>query len=253
MHQKILYQIDEIALLMKKAKRLLFITGAGISAEAGLPTYRGIGGVYAEDNTEDGYPIEVAVSGSMLASRPEITWKYLKKVEAACRGAKPSISHQILAQLESKYTVIILTQNVDGLHRVAGSRNVIDIHGDFRDLLCTKCGEKNRVETYEHLKVPPLCHCGGRIRPEVVLFGEMLPIEKFTRLTMEGAKGFDMVFSIGTTSVFPYIAGPVLRASQMNIPTVEINPDETEVSHDVRFRLQCKAGEALGALMKAIG
>jgi NAD-dependent deacetylase len=252
MQPNLLYQIDEIASILKRSKRVLFVTGAGLSAEAGLPTYRGIGGVYEQDDTEDGYPIEVAVSGGMLAAKPEVTWRYLKKVEEACRGARPARAHQIIAELEQRLEVVVLTQNVDGLHRMAGSTNVIDIHGDFRELLCTRCGQRSHVETYEALEIPPRCHCGGAIRPEVVLFGEMLPINKYTRLTQERAKGFDIVFSIGTTSVFPYIAGPILHANQNNIPTVEINPDETTVSDDVTFRLKCKAGEALEALLKAL-
>ena len=123
-------QIDEIADLIAQSQRILFITGAGLSAESGLPTYRGIGGLYDEANTEEDIPIEVALSGGMLKQRPEITWKYLLQVADACRGAGHNIGHELIAKIqEIKPDSWVLTQNIDGFHRSAGSNQLIEIHG----------------------------------------------------------------------------------------------------------------------------
>jgi NAD-dependent deacetylase len=144
-----------------------------------------------------------------------------------------------------------LTQNVDGFHQQAGARNVIDIHGDLRALVCTggACGYTERVETFAHLDVPPHCpRCGRVIRPDVVLFGEMLHPRKLTDLIGELRTGFDVVFSVGTSSLFPYIRLPVEAAREARIPTVEINPGETELSDLVDLRIQAGAAESLERL-----
>ena len=138
--------LDEVAALCRQAERILFVTGAGMSADSGLPTYRGIGGLYHDRHTDEGVPIEVALSGAMLMSRPELTWKYLAEIEAACRGAQPNAGHMAIAELERrKPRVMVLTQNVDGLHRAAGSHNLVEIHGNLHHLLCTECGRGRPV------------------------------------------------------------------------------------------------------------
>ena len=205
-------QFDELAELCADARRILFITGAGISADSGLPTYRGIGGLYDRNLTDEGLEIEEALSGDMMAQRPDITWKYIAQIEAACRGVQPNAAHDAIAWLEAaRDGVTVLTQNIDGLHRAAGSRDLIEIHGTLHSLLCTGCGERQEVPDYESLALPPAClECGSLLRPEVVLFGEALPRQAVDRLLAVLEVGVDLVFSIGTTSVFPYIAEPVV-------------------------------------------
>jgi len=245
--------VEAAARILARARSVLFVTGAGISADSGLPTYRGVGGLYESDATEEGLPIEVLLSGETFARRPERTWKYLGAIERACRGARPNRAHEAIAALErEKERVVVLTQNVDGLHRAAGSRGVIEIHGDVHELRCTRCPRGERVESYEGLALLPRClSCGALVRPAVVLFGEMLPAEAVARLERELARGFDAVFSIGTTSVFPYVAAPVLMARAWGSGTVEVNPDETEVSGVVDVRLRCGAAAAMDALVSA--
>ena len=242
------------ARILDAAGSVLFVTGAGISADSGLPTYRGVGGLYEADATEEGLPIEVLLSGETFARRPERTWKYLGAIERACRGARPNGAHLAIARLErEKPRVVVLTQNVDGLHRAAGSREVIEIHGDVHDLACTRCAWGTRVADYEGLLVPPLCpSCSAPVRPAVVLFGEMLPPSAVSRLEEELRLGFDAVFSIGTTSVFPYVAAPVLLARSRGGRTVEVNPGDTEVSHAVDVRLRCGAADAMAAVLAAV-
>jgi NAD-dependent deacetylase len=242
--------LERVASYLRGASSVLFITGAGISADSGLPTYRGIGGLYDDADTPEGVPIEEALSGEMMRRNPALTWKYIHQIEASARGASFNRAHAVLAEAERRFDrVWVLTQNVDGLHRKAGSKNVIDIHGDVHQVLCTECERRESVTDYSHLPPLPLCpDCGAPLRPDVVLFGELLPLSKVEALERELLRGFDVVFSIGTTSVFPYIARPVIEARMRRNPTVEINPAETLISGEVDVKLSMRAAEACEAL-----
>ena len=243
--------IERIAQLLAQSRRVLFVTGAGISADSGLPTYRGVAGLYEGKETEDGLPIEAALSGDVFDRRPDITWKYLAQIERNCRGAKPNAAHRAIAELEKRLPFVqVFTQNVDGLHRTAGSRNLIEVHGSLDELYCPVCSYRSAVESLEGWAIPPLCpECGSVLRPDVVLFGEGLPEGAIDRLLATLAKGVDMVFAIGTTAVFPYVAHPVMAAAQARIPTVEINPTETRLSDHVGFCLRMGAAEAMAAIL----
>lgn len=247
-------QIAEIARRLRGSRSVLFVTGAGISADSGLPTYRGIGGLYEQEETDDGIPIEAALSGAMFQRDPALTWKYIHQIESSCRDAGPNRAHHAIAELEQRFErVWTLTQNVDGLHHAAGSAQVIDIHGDVHRLLCTRCGHRWRVRSYVGLDIPPSClECASLVRPEVVLFGEMLPLDGTRILQEQLMRGFDAVFSIGTTSVFPYIAQPVIDARRRGALTVEINPGTSEVSHIVNYRLRAGAAAAMDAVVGAL-
>jgi len=246
-------QIEKVVLILGGCRRVFFITGAGISADSGLPTYRGIGGLYNEAKTDEGIPIESAISGEMMENRPEITWKYLAQMEQACRGATFNRAHEVIAEMQDEFDAVwVLTQNIDGFHRRAGSKNVIDIHGDLRELTCTDCSFTMVVNDYSGLEIPPRCpKCDDILRPDVVLFGEQLPFDKCDLLMKEWENGFDIVFSVGTTSVFPYISQPVFFAKHKGIPTVEINPDETVVTHAVDFKISGRAAESLDSLWQS--
>lgn len=242
--------VDRIADHLSRARSVLFITGAGISADSGLPTYRGVGGLYNTGETEEGLAIEELLSGDMMQSRPDWTWKYLRQIEHASRGACHNRGHSVIAEMEQHFPrVWTLTQNVDGFHRAAGSRNVIAIHGDLHRIRCTKCPWNQDVTDYAHLAELPRCaKCSAVLRPDVVLFGEMLPEPALRELDFQMREGFDIIFSIGTTSVFPYIKSPVEIARQRDKPTVEINPGTTCLSGKVRYRLALSAAVALDAI-----
>ncbi len=242
-----------VAGALEGARRVLFVTGAGLSADAGLPTYRGVGGLYEGRSTEEGLPIEVALSGPTFQKDPALTWRYLKQIEARCRGAEPSPGHRFMAALEARCEVVVLTQNVDGLHQAAGSSRVIAIHGDVHRLACTACAHRARVADYAGLPDLPTCPlCGAVVRPEVVLFEEMLPAQAVAELEQALARSFDLVFAVGTTALFPYIAGPVVQAARQGRPTVEVNPARTVLSDIVRHRLPITAAEAFSALRDLI-
>lgn len=243
--------LQQVATELAQCRRLLVITGAGMSADSGLPTYRGIGGLYEDELTEDGLPIEVALSGQTMAHRPAVCWKYLRQIESACRGCQPHEGHAALVALEQRVeSFCLLTQNIDGLHQLAGSCNVVPIHGDVHTLRCSRCRYRAGVADYSMLAPVPRCpKCDGVVRPDVVLFEEMLPVAAIERLQAFLAAGVDLVMSIGTTSVFPYIAGPVVDAARAGICTVEINPGESAVSGVVRHRLEARALDVLPALV----
>lgn len=248
-------QLDAVATKLAEARSALFITGAGLSADSGLPTYRGVGGLYDGGVTEEGLPIEMALSGPVFQRRPDITWKYIHQIEAACRGARPNAAHRVMASLESRLDRCwVLTQNVDGLHTAAGSQNVVAIHGGVHRLRCTSCAWKDAVEDYSHLDAVPDCpQCGELVRPDVVLFEEQLPAAAVALYEREIARRFDIVFAVGTTAVFPYIAGPVWLARRQGAVTVEINPGESEVSGAVDHHLRAGAAAAMTGLAARLG
>jgi NAD-dependent deacetylase len=250
----ILPAIDAAARDLRNARRVLAITGAGISADSGLPTYRGIGGLYDGADTEDGYAIEDALSGAMMRTRPEVCWKYIHQIEASCRGARFNAAHAALAALQDRFErFTVLTQNIDGFHRAAGTRDLIEIHGNVHALYCTGCGTERQVPDYAGLHIPPSCEtCSALVRPRVVLFGELLPEAAISRLEALMEEGVDAVLSIGTTSVFPYIAAPVAIAARRGAPTVEINPGETAVSGLVRHRIRERAAVVLPLLLQRL-
>ena len=247
--------VHAIARVLRRNPSILFITGAGLSADSGLPTYRGIGGLYVDRDADEGMPIEEALSGGVFRRRPEITWKYIHQVARASADAKPNRGHRVIAEMERRQKrVWVLTQNVDGLHRAAGSRNLVEIHGDVHDIVCPRCSWATRVQTWTDVEAVPTCpDCGAVARPDVVLFGELLPTGAVRTLQRELDRGFGLIFTVGTSSLFPYIAGPVWSAARGGVPTVEINPARTEVSDVVRWRLRCGAAEALGAIADELG
>ena len=248
--------IARIAQAIETAERILIITGAGLSADSGLPTYRGIGGLY-NGQTAEGLPIEAALSGPMLQRDPALCWKYLAELGKACLGAHANAGHYAIAELQRlKPQCWVLTQNIDGYHRAAGSppERLIEIHGELAPLYCQSCGAID-AQLAEHLSrpLPPRCRqCGGILRPPVVLFEEMLPEQAIGTLYSELRKGFAMVISIGTSSSFPYIVEPVLRTRQAGGFTVEINPTRTDLSDLVDVHLQGRALDVLPQLLRHI-
>lgn len=247
--------LDAVAHAVRDASSVLFVTGAGLSADSGLPTYRGVGGLYNRGPTRHGMPIEIALSGHVFRTRPEVSWEHIRDIEQACRGAQPNAGHRFMAALEAtKPRVWTLTQNVDGLHRAAGSTKLIEIHGRVDQLSCTACGWGERVSDYAHLDALPTCpSCGAVIRPNVVLFGEMLPAPAVADLERELNRGFDVVFSVGTSGMFPYITAPVTLLGERGAITVEVNPGTTDVSGVVTHRLQAGAAQAFAALAELLG
>jgi NAD-dependent deacetylase len=232
------------------------ITGAGVSAESGIPTYRGRGGIY--DDPVAGDRTVEALSGSTLLRDPDRTWRAIADLARAAGAAVPNPAHRALAAIERKVErFVLLTQNVDNLHRRAGSRNIIDIHGDVFATVCMSCGGRARMDPDElaGLDRAPRCgECSGIRRPDAVLFGEMLPDDKVERIRREFHQDVpDLVIAAGTSALFPYIMEPVLIAAGRGGLTVEINPETTPLTDAVDFHLRGPAGTLLPLIEQAIG
>ena len=244
-------EMQNIAELLRVGRRVLFITGAGVSAESGIPTFRGATGAFADGMTEEGVPFEDVLSGSTLRANPKLSWKYFFRLEQSLRGKQPNAAHQAIAALEAPGRQIwVATQNIDGLHQSAGSTAVIELHGNLRRVICLHCDYQVYRETFEGMALLPLCpECGHVLRPDAVLYEEMLPESALDQFQQEQDKGFDLIFSVGTTSVFDYVAYPVMIAARLGIPTVEINPEPTPLSDVVRFRFTASAGEVLQGIL----
>ncbi|MEZ4365599.1 MAG: NAD-dependent protein deacylase [Kofleriaceae bacterium] len=239
--------VEAAATLLARAESVLFITGAGLSADSGGPAYRGIGGLYRDKASEKGATVEVGLSADTLQRRPKLTWTFLAQIEAAGRDTRPNEGHEVLTWFERALPrSLILTQNVDGLHRAAGAERVCEIHGNLRDLRCTRCDFRSTVRDFTGLYIPPACpQCKGLLRPDIVLFGESLPHAPFTQLQAELEQGFDLVVAVGCTAMFPYIARPVLVAKSEGTPTIEITPQTTDLSEIVDLRLRSTPAAAM--------
>ena len=244
--------LDQIAALLRSAQRVLFITGAGVSAESGVPTFRGATGAFANGLTEEGIPFEEVLSGPTFRDNPRLAWKYFFRLEQSIRGKVPNAAHRAMAALETpNRSVCIATQNIDELHQSAGSTNVIELHGCLRRIICPACDYGVYHPTFEGLPELPLCpQCRAILRPDAVLYEEMLPPAALRRFEHEQEAGFDVVFSVGTTSIFSYVTWPIESAARRGIPTVEINPERTPVSDLVQFRVAAPAGATLATILE---
>ncbi len=224
----------QLAELLATDPSVLFITGAGVSAESGIPTYRGVAGLYNEPDPELGLPIEELLSAAMWQARPELTWRYLRQIGELTTGAQPNLAHRVIAALQQRLTrAWVLTQNVDGLHQRAGSDKLIAIHGNAADIVCGDCDWARTVASYDEVPGPvPTCpRCGGDLRPAVVLFDEQLPDGPVALYRREvEQRGFDVVISVGTSHVFPYINQPVLSAFYRGKTTVLVNPERVLIT-----------------------
>jgi len=239
--------------LLERAERVLFITGAGLSADSGLPTYRGLGGLY-NGLTDEGIPIEAALSGSMLRQRPELCWRYLAQLGQACAAAEPNAGHRAIAAFGRREPASwVLTQNIDGFHRQAGfpAERLIEIHGQLEPLACMVCAQVAAdAQACLQGPLPPRCAaCGGVLRPPVVLFEEALPSAELQRLHGALDQGFDLVIAVGTTAAFAYIQEPVGRTLALGGDLIEINPDRSALSGLATVQVRKRAVDVLPRLL----
>jgi len=224
------------------------ITGAGMSAESGVQTYRGKGGIY-DDPIEGDRTVE-ALSAATLRADPDRSWRTIARLAEQACDARPNPGHVALVAIEQAVeSFVLLTQNVDGLHRAAGNENVIEIHGTIFDTTCMRCGDSRQFERtrYLGLREAPKCgECDGTLRPDVVLFGETLPTEASRQMQASfDATLPDLILGVGTSALFPYIVAPILRAQAGGQVTVEVNPEETDLTSQYDHVLRGAAGELL--------
>ncbi len=217
------------------------LTGAGISAESGVPTFRGPGGLWRQFKPED------LATPEAFARDPKLCWEWYNWRRGLIAGVQPNAGHAALAELErraSSFTLI--TQNVDGLHQRAGSQNVLEIHGSIWLLRCTICA-REFTDLSPALPILPLCQCGGLARPGVVWFGENLN-PKIWAAAERAVNACDVLLVVGTSAIVYPAAGLVPLARSAGAKIVEVNLEATPLSHAVDFAFQEPAGKLLPIL-----
>lgn len=237
--------MDALVSRLRAARSLFVLTGSGISAESGLPTFRGAGGLWRDRRVEE------LASPQGFERDPALVWTWYNQRLSAHRRARPSAGHTALARLETLYADFTLaTQNVDSLHVRAGSRRVLELHGHLREARCTGCGVRRSLEP-EGLPLEEIEHgCGGRMRPCVVWFGEPLPSEIWAQAE-EAARRADAILVVGTSAVV-YPAAALATRYASGTYVVEINPEATPVSGSVDVALRETAASALPRIVDAL-
>jgi NAD-dependent deacetylase len=221
---------------------VLVLTGAGVSAESGVPTFRGGG----QTTVWKGMPFDVISSGAMLERDLPAVWDWFNYRRGILRTLKPNPAHEAIARWQNRFNEFTLvTQNVDGLHVAAGSRELIELHGSVWRARCLTCEARIDLRQSHHETGIPICHeCGDPMRPDVVLFGEMLPVGAFERAATE-AESCELCFVVGTSAlVYPAAAIPEIARSS-GAYVVEVNPEATPLSGLCHEVLSGKAGEIL--------
>jgi NAD-dependent deacetylase len=235
---------------LRAARRVFVLTGAGVSAESGVPTFRGGG----QSAVWKGLPFEVISSAVMVERDLPAVWEWFDYRREALGHCRPNLAHLALAAWQEMFeSLTLVTQNIDGLHAEAGSRGVLELHGNVWTARCTRCGAREDVRRLSPRERPPGCpECGDPMRPDVVLFGEMLPAGVY-RLAAEAAARCDLCFVVGTSAVvYPAAELPVI-ARRAGAYVVEINPEPTPLSELCDEVLQGPAGEIIPSLRLEAG
>jgi len=227
---------------VRNCRSLCVLSGAGVSAESGVPTFRGPQGLWKRKD-----PTSLATPEA-FAEDPKEVWEWYQWRRRKIRQCAPNAGHVALAAVEpTKPDFLLVTQNVDGLHRAAGSRRLVEIHGSIWTVRCTGCGA-GREEREDFLELPPRCgSCGGLLRPGVVWFGEMLPREASDAAT-DMLTRCEVLIVAGTSAVVAPASGYAAMAKRRGARVIEVNPDETPVSGICDVSVRGKSGEVLPAL-----
>lgn len=222
---------------LRDAASVFVLTGSGISAESGLPTFRGVGGLWRTHRVEE------LASPEGFARDPRLVWTWYNERKAAHRRAEPNAGHRALTRLEEVAGDFTLaTQNVDSLHLRAGSRNVLELHGNLREARCTRCDARRSMEM--GLSPDEIDHdCGGRFRPDIVWFGEPLPADVWREAQRAAARA-DVILVVGTSAVV-YPAAALATHYNERAFVAEINPEATAISDRVDCVLRGTAAELL--------
>ena len=238
--------IESVRSALSKAKRVAAITGAGVSAESGVPTFRGKEGLWRNYD-----PMQLATPEAFQAD-PNLVWEWYDWRRGLIANCNPNPAHEAIARMEEKIPdFLLITQNVDGLHALAGSQKIVEIHGSIWRVRCTECIYERQDRTVPLDPLPPVCErCGALLRPGVVWFGEMLPREELEKIESFFAREDpDLVLVAGTSALFYYIQNWATRAKRTGGLLVEVNPERTPISSMADYTLLGKAGEILPQLL----
>ncbi len=217
--------LEEICRIARNCERVAVLTGAGMSAESGVPTFRGKEGLWDKFRAE-----ELATMDAFLAN-PEIVWEWYNWRRQLMSTVAPNPGHVALAALEKLFdSFVVITQNVDGLHRTAGSTDILELHGNILRNKCVDCNQPIKIETAVDAHNIPCCSdCGGKVRPDVVWFGEMLNRDTIDRAFLEAERA-DLFLSVGTSAIVHPAASLPVTARQHGATLVEVNPERTPLT-----------------------
>ena len=237
--------------LIRRAKHVVALTGAGLSAESGIPTYRGANGLWTRfgEPTIDGW--------ELFTNDPEEWWRHAIAARSegsefgrAIDAASPNDGHLAMAELEAGgWLTHVITQNIDNLHLEAGSHAITEIHGNRAKVRCMNCGGRDRLSTISLDRLPPLCpECGGILKNDTVMFGEPIPDDALRECYRQAALA-DLFIVVGTSAVvYPAADFPVM-AKRRGAPLIEINPDDTALTPLADVVVRAAAGVALPAIV----
>jgi NAD-dependent deacetylase len=232
---------DTVAQKLKGSKKIVFVTGAGISQESGIPTFRGKDGYWRKYD-----PMKLA-SIDAFYDDPKLVWEWYDDRRKNILDVKPNEGHFAISQMEEFKDVVILTQNIDGLHQRSGSTNVLELHGSIIRIKCTVCDFiDNITENFESL--PPKCKCGSMLRPDVVWFGEPLP-QNIWQSAIKEASICDVMIIVGTSLVVSPANTLPVYAKQNGAILIEVNPEKTVMSNDMTLSIQATS---VGVLPKML-
>jgi NAD-dependent deacetylase len=238
---------SELTHFLKKATRVAVLTGAGVAQESGLRTFRDAqSGLWAQYRPED------LATPRAFARDPKLVWDWYAHRREAVRGVHPNAGHYALVEMEKKIPEFtLITQNVDGLHHAAGSKNILELHGNILNVRCSECG--TFADSWgDDLEVVPRCEkCNGLLRPDVVWFEESLPREQL-EAAVYATRACQVFFSIGTSGSVEPAAELAYAAKDEGAIVVEINADPTPLTSKVDFALRGRSGEILPEMVKEV-
>ena len=233
--------LESIIDKIKDSKKIVFVTGAGISQESGIPTFRGKDGLWKNHDV-----MQLATIDAFY-DHPKLVWEWYNERRRNIFSSKPNLGHKAIAELEKFVKVVVLTQNIDGLHQRAGSTDVLELHGSIVTIRCTNCDFKGQILT-EFTEIPPLCKCGNILRPNVVWFGEPLPQDVWQQAIIHASR-CDLMIVVGTSLVVSPANTLPIYAKENNATIIEINPENTMMSSYMDFSIKSTSVNALPELI----
>lgn len=238
---------NELIEVLRTSKRIAALTGAGVSQESGLRTFRDAQtGLWAQYK-----PHELA-SPEAFQRDPKLIWDWYAWRREAVKGVRPNPGHYALVEMEKRATVFtLITQNVDGLHRMAGSQNVLELHGNIQRVRCADCYTFAESWDDNSGSVPQCRFCGGLLRPDVVWFGEALPRNQLES-AVEAARSCEVFLSIGTSGLVQPAASLAFAAHNRGATVIEINAEPTPLTPKANYFLQGRSGEILPLLVESV-
>ncbi len=236
-------KIDILKKWVDESSNIVFFGGAGVSTESGIPDFRSVDGLY---NMKYNYPPEEIISHHFFMRQPEEFWRFYRD-KLLLKGVRPNKAHLALAHLEEIGKLrAVVTQNIDGLHQAAGSRRVYELHGSVLRNYCMKCGKSYSLEQIEKMDLVPVCECGGRIKPDVVLYEESLDDDQI-RGAVDAISKADMLI-IGGTSLVVYPAAGLVHYYKGK-KLVLINKSETPMDKEADLVISDSIGDVLGVFL----